>query len=91
MSRVDARQLRAAVGDFESLHAQLDIVEVTEGLVRGAGALAEQFALRGYDAVHLASARLVNDREMVLAAGDQSLLSAARAVGIATANLIGQS
>ena len=91
MSRVDARQLRAAVRDFEALHDQLDIVEVTEGLVRGAGALAEQFALRGYDAFHLASARLVNDREMVLAAGDQSLLCAARAVGIATANLIGQS
>ena len=91
MNRVDARQLRTAVGDFKALHDQLDIVEVTEGLVRGAGALAEQFALRGYDAVHLASARLVNDPEMVLAAGDEALLSAARAVGIATANLIGQS
>jgi predicted nucleic acid-binding protein len=91
MNRVDEGQLRAAVEDFEALHDQLDMVEITEGLVRGAGALAEQFDLRGYDAVHLASARLVNDREVVLAAGAQSLLGAARAVGLATANLIGQS
>jgi hypothetical protein len=49
--------------------------------------LAEQLNLRGYDAIHLASARLVDDPEMVLAAGDQSLLAAARAVGMATADL----
>ena len=87
MDRLDERQLRTAVDDFEALHEQLDMIEITEGLVGEAGALAERFGLRGYDAVHLASARLVNDPEMVLAAGDQSLLGAARAAGIATADL----
>jgi hypothetical protein len=91
LDRIDERGLREAVDDFESLHDQLDVIEVTEGLIREAGGLAEQLSLRGYDAVHLASAKLVDDPEMVLAAGDQSLLAAARAAGIATADLTRQS
>jgi predicted nucleic acid-binding protein len=87
LDRLDERELREAVDDFESLHDQLDVIEVTDGLIRDAGGLAEQLSLRGYDAVHLASARLVDDPDMVLAAGDQSLLAAARALGIATADL----
>jgi hypothetical protein len=87
MDRIDERGLREAVDYFESLHDQLDVIEITEGLIREAGGLAEQLNLRGFDAVHLASARLVDDPEMVLAAGDQSLLAAARVVGLATADL----
>jgi predicted nucleic acid-binding protein len=87
LDRLDERGLREAVDDFESLHDQLDVIEVTDGLIRDAGGLAEQLSLRGYDAVHLASARLVDDPDMVLAAGDQSLLAAAGALGIATADL----
>jgi predicted nucleic acid-binding protein len=87
LDRLDERGLREAVDDFESIHDQLDVIEVTDGLIRDAGGLAEQLSLRGYDAVHLASARLLDDPEMVLAAGDQSLLAAARALGIATADL----
>lgn len=91
LDRIDECGLREAVDDFESLHDQLDVIEITEGLLREAGGLAEQLSLRGYDAVHLASARLVDDPEMVLAAGDVSLLAAARAVGIATSELTCQS
>jgi predicted nucleic acid-binding protein len=87
LGRFDQRQLRTAVEDFEDVHVQLDLVEVTDDLVREAGALAEQFGLRGYDAVHLASARMLEDPELVLAAGDRSLLEAAAAAGIATADL----
>jgi hypothetical protein len=87
MDRIDEPRLRNAVGDFEILHEQLDLVEVTDRLVRDAGALAEEFGLRGYDAVHLASAKLVGDPDLVLAAGDQSLIAAARQVGMATADL----
>jgi len=90
MNRVDGLELRAAAEEFEVLHAQLDIVEVTEGLVRSAGAMAQQFGLRGYDAVHLASLQSVGDSELVLAAGDQNLVAAAQALGIATANLTRQ-
>lgn len=87
MERIDEDQLRQAVDDFEVLHDQLDVVEVTEALVRAAGDLAERFGLRGYDGVHLASARLVGDEDLVFATGDRALVSAAQAVGISTANL----
>jgi predicted nucleic acid-binding protein len=87
LGRIDERELRAAVDIFESVHDQLDLVEVTEGLIREAGGLAEQLGLRGNGAVHLASARLIDDAEMVLAAADHSLLVAARAIGLATADL----
>jgi len=91
LDRIDEAELREAVDTFESLHDQLDVIEVTEGLLREAGGLAEQLSLRGYDAVHLASARLVDDAEMVLATGDQSLLVAARALGLATTDLTSHS
>lgn len=87
IDRLAEGELRTAVQDFESLHEQLDIVEVTPELVHDAGSLAEQFALRGYDAVHLASAQLVQDSDLVLAAGDLSLRRAAQALGIATSDL----
>ncbi len=89
------KELRGQLSDYlarvregnevEALYEQLDLVEITKGLLGDAGALAECFGLCGYDAVHLASAQLVNDPEMVLAAGDQQLLGAARVAGIATA------
>jgi uncharacterized protein len=90
MDRIDADELEAAVEDFESLHEQLDIVEIDEALVRDAGNLAEQFALRGYDAVHLSSAKLIHDPDVVLAAGNRDLLRAAQALGIAVSDLTGQ-
>jgi predicted nucleic acid-binding protein len=87
LDRIDERGLRDAVNEFETLHDQLDLIDVTEELIREAGELAEQLSLRGYDAIHLASALLVDDPEMALAAGDQNLLTAAREMGIATADL----
>jgi uncharacterized protein len=90
MDRIDAEDLEAVVDNFESLHQQLDIVEINEALVRDAGRLAEQFALRGFDAVHLASAKLIHDPDVVLAAGDQDLLQAAQALGVAVSNLEAQ-
>jgi predicted nucleic acid-binding protein len=87
MGRIDEYELRLAVDAFEILHRQLHTVEITEGLVRSAGGMAEQFGLRGYDAVHLASAQEIADQDVVLAAGDLSLLAAAGSLGLAVANL----
>jgi len=87
MKRLDGQDLRSAVDSFEILHNQLHIVEITEGLVHRAGAMAEQFDLRGYDAVHLASVEEIADLEVVLAARDRNLLAAAETLGIAVANL----
>ena len=87
MKRIDEQDLRRAVDAFEVVHDQLQLVEVTEALVRRAGVLAEEFALRGYDSVHLAAVEEIADEDVVLAAGDRDLLSAAEALGIAVADL----
>ena len=87
MKRLDEQDLRSAVDAFEVVHDQLQLVEVTEALVRRAGVLAEEFALRGYDSVHLASVEEIADEDVVLAAGDRNFLSAAEALGIAVADL----
>ena len=56
------------------------IVEVTEPVIEAAGDLAEDHALRGYDAVHLASAlRAAVD---ILVTADRDLLHAGRRVGL---------
>jgi predicted nucleic acid-binding protein len=87
MGRLSSRQLRSAVVALESLDGQLDHVEITAPLAARAGQLAEDHALRGYDAVHLAAAELITDGDLVVVAGDQDLKSAAHAMGLATANL----
>ena len=53
--------------------------------MRTAGDLAQARALRGYDAVHLASALRVGDPDVVLVTGVGALLAAAGAEGLATA------
>lgn len=87
LDRLDSRQLGRAVGNLEQILEDVDLVEVTDLLVRRAGELAERLALRGYDAVHLASAELVADRDLVLATGDKQLLAAAGELEISTAVL----
>lgn len=48
--------LRSIARDLDRDWGTYNIVEVAEPLVRHAGALAERYALRGYDAVQLAAA-----------------------------------
>ena len=85
LGRLTARQLRAAVTEFDSRCEQFDLVEVDDPLARHAGQLAEAHGLRGYDAVHLAAAHRVRDADLVLVAGDQALLTAAIADGMSIA------
>lgn len=85
--RLDARGFREAVRAFGEVHDQLDSIEVTEGLVREAGRLAEPVGPRAHDAVHLASARLIAAADTVLATGDAELLATASVIGLATADL----
>jgi len=87
IGRLDKKRLRDSVGRLDWLVTDLDVVEVTEELVQRAGMLAESLGLRGYDAIHLSSAELVRDTELVLAAGDHDLLQAARTLGLGTADL----
>ena len=87
MGRLTRRQLRVAVTQLESLDRQLDHVEVTALLAARAGELAEEVAIRGYDAVHLAAAESIADQDLVVVAGDGALRSAAHRLGMATARL----
>lgn len=86
--RVAPAERALFVDDLEMVFQTLKQVDVDEPLIRRAGVLAEQEALRGYDAIHLASAEAVADEELVVVAGDGQLLAAAQNLGftvIATA------
>jgi uncharacterized protein len=67
----------------------LRIVAVDERLARHAGDLAAEHALRGYDAVHLASALHLEGDDILLATWDNALNAAARATGRLIANETG--
>ena len=85
------RTLRSAA--LSEIVARLDAdwervaaIEVTDGLARRAGELADRFALRGFDAIHLASFELVleragDDDEVTFSTADDNLARAAKRLG----------
>ncbi len=73
-----------AKGGLAGLIDELAIVEVTEELIGWAADLAEQEALRGYDAVHLAAALAIE--ATVLASADAALCDAAARRGLHVTN-----
>lgn len=83
MRRLSAPELVAAVKELDLLALEIDYLEITANVTESAGALAQAQPLRGYDAVHLASAALATDDELVLVSGDRNLGAAARSIGIA--------
>ena len=83
LGRLSGKQLIAAVVELESILTEVDHIEVTVALARRAGELAQEYSLRGYDAVHLAAASAVADSDVVLVTGDSDLANAANSIGIA--------
>jgi predicted nucleic acid-binding protein len=83
-ARLTAAAHRRALGDFESLHGELSLIGIDIQLAREAGELAEEFALRGDDAVHLASA-LSTGEAITLVSWDENLRRAAARTGCALA------
>lgn len=75
---------RDAVEDFDATYAQLTLVGVDESLARRAGEVADDVGLRGYDALHLASAVLLG-ATTTLVTWDVELHSAARRSGLPVA------
>jgi predicted nucleic acid-binding protein len=73
-----------ALEEFESLHGELMLVGIDGPLARQAGELAEELELRGYDAVHLASA-LALGTDTTLVTWDEDLKRAAAQSGCAVA------
>lgn len=80
--RIRARRYPATLQEVDDVYADLDVVALDDALARQAGDLAERHALRGYDAVHLASALAIDvPGELVIATWDQELAAAAVAEG----------
>lgn len=84
---LDETDLAAAERAWEGFWATARPVELTSAVERHAGQLARLHALRGSDAVHLASALAVGDPELVFAAWDQRLHAGAREAHLRVAPL----
>jgi hypothetical protein len=76
---------------WEEFWAATRPVELTPAVERQAGQLARSHALRGANAVHVASALAINDTDLVVAVWDRRLHVGALAAGlrVAPANLDG--
>jgi predicted nucleic acid-binding protein len=83
MGRIDTNTLRSAVRAIEDLYAELRVIGIDGAVARAAGELAELHGLRGYDAVHLASAISVEDAALVMVTWDHDLAEATVACGYA--------
>lgn len=81
--RLDVDAQQQAETAWEEYWAAARPVELTETIAIHAGQLAGQHALRGADAVHLASALAVSVDELLFAAWDQRLRSGVKRAGIA--------
>ncbi len=75
----------AAAEDWDTFWASVRPVELSVDVEQLAGDLAARHGLRGGDAVHLASALILDSAEVVVAAWDRRLHSAVVASGLAAA------
>lgn len=86
LRRISDREHGEALRRLRLLWNELDVIEADAALVERAAELARAQSLRGYDAVHCASAEALDDADLVLASGDHAVLKAAADLGIATAD-----
>ena len=86
--RVTADEHRAVREALERLWAEFDVIEVDGKVISRAAALAGDFALGAYAAVHCASAEQLDDNDLVAATVDGKLLDAWRKLGLSTADAI---
>lgn len=83
--RLTSKGHARALAEFEQVQRGLVLVGVDGSLARQAGELAEELELRGYDAVHLATALDLGDEDVVLLTWDGDLSHAAEKSGLAVA------
>lgn len=87
LDRLGKEKHREALAVFEQLYGELLTVGVDQELAARAGEHAESLGLRGYDAVHLATALELGDPEVILVTWDRDLGRAAERVGLGVAGL----
>lgn len=80
--RLDIEDQRRAEATWAEFWAATRAVELTELITAHAGELAGLHALRGADAVHLASALAIGAADALFAAWDKRLRAGAEAAGI---------
>jgi predicted nucleic acid-binding protein len=85
---INVKDYRTVIRDFDNDWESYFIVDVSDLLVKTAGQFAEKHALRGYDAIHLASAVVIRnqgDQSVNFSCFDTRLLRAARREGLRVA------
>ncbi len=87
LDRLGEEEHREALAVFEEIYGELVTIGVDQDLAVRAGGYAEDLGLRGYDAVHLATALELGDEEVVLVTWDRVLGRAAERVGLGVAGL----
>lgn len=87
LERLGANEHRKALAAFEEIYAELVTIGVDQELAVRAGEYAEDLGLRGYDAVHLATALELGDEEVVVVTWDRDLARATEQVGLGVAGL----
>lgn len=80
--RIDDEALAIAVGNLEDARRALRMTNVDAALAQRAGDLAERHALRGYDAVHLATMVSLDAARILTATWDKELALAASQCGL---------
>ena len=83
--RLREKAFRQALADFEQVQRELVSIGIDETLAHQAGELADALGLRGYDAVHLASALALGGEEVALITWDGDLGGAAERMGLGVA------
>ncbi|HWC12275.1 MAG TPA: type II toxin-antitoxin system VapC family toxin [Acidimicrobiales bacterium] len=84
---LDRDGLEQAEQSWEEFWRATRPVELTPAVERHAGELAARYALRGADAVHLASALAISDPGLIVAVWDRRLRAGALAVRLGVAPL----
>lgn len=77
--------LREIVEDLNRDWERYFVIEITDGLIRSAGGIAEKYLLRGFDSIHLASAISLRQRiraEVYFSSNDTRLNQSAEKEGI---------
>lgn len=74
--RISAAELDWVKQRFDRRWTQTQVVDFDEPIARAAGDVAEQYSLRGYDAVHLATVMSLQDESLVVATWDADLAGA---------------
>lgn len=84
---VSPADYRTILHDFDHDWESYFVIDVSDTLVKLAGLMAEKHALRGFDAIHLASAVIISkqgDRAVSFSCFDARLIRAARREGLKT-------